>query len=104
VFAFPAVGEIFTLAMQEAMASGIAVVTTDDPAYEGSLVAGQVVLCARNAQAFSAAIGTLLADRNQLKMLGAIGRQLAVEHFDWQQNFKRMLAMYSSALSPEKTS
>ena len=52
LFAFPAVGEIFTLVMQEAMASGLPVVTTDDPAYCESIVSGCIVVSRRDAQSF----------------------------------------------------
>ncbi|MEJ0085355.1 MAG: glycosyltransferase family 4 protein [Pseudomonadota bacterium] len=95
VFAFPAIGEIFTLAMQEAMASGLPVVTTDDPAYAGSIVSGQVVLAERRADAFRRAIQDLLADPGALRAIGTRGRELAARHFDWHANFGRMLTIYS---------
>jgi len=98
LFVFPAVGEIFTLAMQEAMACGLPVVTTDDPAYFGSIASGTVVLCPREASAVKAAILTLLADTDRLLTLGARSRDLATRHFDWRANVSRLLEAYSSIL------
>ncbi len=98
VFAFPAVGEIFTLVMQEAMASGLPVVTTDDPAYHGSIVEGRVVLCPRTPEAYRGALRHLFADPEELRRLGAAGRELAERHFDWHVNFGRMMNMYSEVL------
>lgn len=98
VFAFPAVGEVFTLVMQEAMASGLPVVTTDDEAYADSIVSGHVVLCPRTAESFKAAILGLLADPDRLRKLGLRGRELAIEHFDWNSNVRQLISLYSREL------
>jgi D-inositol-3-phosphate glycosyltransferase len=98
LFAFPAVGEIFTLVMQEAMASGLPVVTTDDPAYIGSMVSGVVVLCRRDADSFKNRIKDLFADRAGLLNLSAQSRQLAVRYFDWRSNSSRLLDAFSDVL------
>jgi D-inositol-3-phosphate glycosyltransferase len=101
LFAFPAVGEIFTLAMQEAMACGLPVLTTDDPAYLGSIASDAVVLCRRDADAFRTAIKGLLADMDSLSALGMRARQVAVRHFDWRANMSRLLKAYSDVLCRE---
>jgi len=98
LFAFPAIGEIFTLVMQEAMASGLAVVTTDDPAYRGSVVEGCVSLCARDATAFREAILRLLGDPAELARRGRRSRELALRHYDWRSNFHPLEAVYAQLL------
>jgi D-inositol-3-phosphate glycosyltransferase len=98
VFAFPAVGEIFTLVMQEAMASGLPVVTTDDPAYTKSIVSGEIILCPRRAECFRKAIQDLLADPDRLRALSSRGRGLALQHFDWNANFGSLMNKYSDVL------
>jgi D-inositol-3-phosphate glycosyltransferase len=98
LFAFPAVGEIFTLVMQEAMACGLPVLTTDDPAYVDSIASGSVVLCRRDADSFRAAITGLLADTESLLALGERSRQVAIRHFDWRANIARLLDAYSAVL------
>jgi glycosyltransferase involved in cell wall biosynthesis len=101
LFAFPAVGEIFTLVMQEAMACGLPVITTDDPAYVGSIASGSVILCRRDAGSLRAAIQSLLADSDRMLTLGVRSRELAIRHFDWRANFSRLLDAYAAILLPQ---
>ncbi|MEJ0038793.1 MAG: glycosyltransferase family 4 protein [Gammaproteobacteria bacterium] len=101
LFAFPAIGEVFTLVMQEAMASGLPVLTTDDPAYAGSMVSGHIILCRRQAESFRTAINDLLADPARLHDLGSRSRELALRHFDWGSNVSRMMKAYSDVLRPQ---
>jgi D-inositol-3-phosphate glycosyltransferase len=98
LFAFPAVGEIFTLVMQEAMASGLPVVTTDDPAYCGSMVSRCVTVAPRDAASFHAAIVRTLSDPVLLRRLGAESREVAVRSFDWRRNYLALEAVYSEIL------
>jgi D-inositol-3-phosphate glycosyltransferase len=98
LFAFPATGEIFTLVMQEAMASGLPVVTTDDPAYHESIVAGCITLSRRDAESFREAIVRTLSDPVLLRHLSAQSRDVAVQNFDWRKNFHPLEAMYAQIL------
>jgi D-inositol-3-phosphate glycosyltransferase len=98
LFAFPAIGEIFTLVMQEAMASGLPVVTTDDPAYRGSIVSGCITLSRRDAESFREAIVRTLSDAETLSRLGTQSREVAVQNFDWRKNFHALEAAYSEIL------
>jgi D-inositol-3-phosphate glycosyltransferase len=102
LFAFPAVGEVFTLVMQEAMSSGLPVLTTDDPAYAGSMVCRDIVLSRRDADSFRSAIRALLSDPDRLGGLASRSRQLAVQYFDWRSNFQRLMNAYSDLLCPEQ--
>lgn len=94
LFALPAIGEVFTLAMQESMSSGLPVVTTDDPAYSNSVVAGHVVLCDRQAKSLSGAIRGLLADPDRLDYLSVRGREIALANFNWSANIASLMHHY----------
>jgi glycosyltransferase involved in cell wall biosynthesis len=98
LFAFPAIGEIFTLVMQEAMACGLPVLTTDDPAYVDSIASDSVVLCRRDADSFRAAITGMFADTESLLARGERSRQIAIREFDWRANIARLLDAYSDVL------
>jgi len=98
LFAFPAIGEIFTLVMQEAMASGLPVVTTDDPAYRASPVARCITVSPRDAESFRKAIARTLSDPGALSRLGAESRDVAVRIFDWGRNFPALEAVYAEIL------
>ncbi|HEY6455348.1 MAG TPA: glycosyltransferase family 4 protein [Steroidobacteraceae bacterium] len=98
LFAFPAVGEIFTLVMQEAMASGLPVVTTDDPAYCGSIVSHCITVSPREAASFREAIARTLGDPAAYSRLSAESRNVAVQNFDWRKNFHPLEAVYSQIL------
>lgn len=99
VFAFPAIGEIFTLVMQEAMASGLPVITTDDPAYSDSIVSGCVAVAPRDAASFREALVRILSDPSLLARMGAQSREVAVRSFDWRQNFQPLEAEYSRIMA-----
>lgn len=98
LFAFPAVGEIFTLAMQEAMASGLPVVTTNDPAYCGSIVSNCITVARRDAESFREAITRILSNPALLIRLSGESRGVAVRSFDWSTNFRALEAVYSEIL------
>jgi glycosyltransferase involved in cell wall biosynthesis len=80
--------------MQEAMACGLPVLTTDDPAYSGSIVSDCCVVCPRDPDSYKRAINALLADAVRLDALSSRSRQVAVRRFDWRANFKSLMDVY----------
>ena len=99
VFVFPALGEIFTLVMQEAMASGVPVVTTDDPGYaEYDLDRDGIAFVERSTSAVRAAIEEILGDEPRRRRMSAYSRGLAVERFSWESNFPDEEAIYANAI------
>lgn len=96
IFVFPAIGEILTLVMQEAMASGLPVVTTDDPAYKAyDIDADHMVFVARRAADVKKALQSLAANAKKQRAMGGYSRRVAEERFSWQRNFGEELALYS---------
>jgi len=95
VFVFPAVSEMFTLVMQEAMASGLPVVTTDDPAYAEYEVDRELIaLVPRDATALAAAVEGVLSDPERAKAMAAYSRRLALERFSWEANYPSEYELY----------
>ncbi len=95
VFVFPAIGEMLTLVMQEAMASGLPVITTNDPAYgQYQLDDTKLHFVERTPQAVGQAIRDVLADEKAHAVKSAYVRQIALARFSWQANYPQELAIY----------
>ena len=95
VFVLPSSGEVFTLCMQEAMASGLPVVTTDDAGYQAYGVDRSMVrLVPRDPDAVRAAVDSLVGDPAGRARAASYSRRYAVEHFSWEANVDRLLDLY----------
>jgi D-inositol-3-phosphate glycosyltransferase len=100
VFVVPAVGEIFTLVMQEAMACGLPVVTTDDPGYaEYDLDLESIALVPRTTEAIDAAVTAVLADAARAARMSAYSRAVALDRFSWRQNYAGEYGVYAEHLA-----
>ena len=69
----------------EAMAMGMAIVTTTEGASGNAGCAGQHFLVADNPANFAAAVVTLLRDPDRRQQLGAAARQLVSETYSWER-------------------
>ncbi len=82
VFVFPAVGEVYTIAMQEAMAAGLPVVTTDDLGYKNTdLSRDMVVFCIPQPEILLREVIAIVRDCVRMKEMSAYSRAYAMEHF-----------------------
>ena len=99
LFAFPAVGEMLTLVMQEAMASGLPVVTTAEPAYAAyGFDPDGLTLVEPRPDVLRQAILSIVGDDRRRHAMGAYSRELAVERFDWARNAERLADGYRAVL------
>lgn len=98
IFSLPAVGEMLTLAMQEAMACGLPVVTTDHDSYAryGFDPAG-IALVAPEPAALRTAFLDILRDQPRRQYMQAYSRQLAQTRFDWHKNASQLEADHALA-------
>lgn len=97
VFVLPSVGEMTTLAMQEAMACGLPVVTTDDPRYDRYGVDRELLsLVPAEPAALRRAILAILGDADLRARMGAYSRRLAVRRFDGAAHRRALLALYGA--------
>ena len=98
IFAFPAVGEMLTLAMQEAMACGLPVVTTAEEGYEEySLDPSGIVLVSPEPQVLRSTFLNILADSKRMKQMQVYSRHLAEQRFDWHRNAECLASDYNYA-------
>ncbi len=101
LFVFPAEGEMFTLVMQEAMASGLPLIATAEPGYrEYDIDRNLLVLCERSSAVFKENILAVLADTDRLEAMSRYSMQLSKQYFDWETNFASVLAVYDSLGKP----
>jgi len=98
IFAFPAVGEMLTLVMQEAMACGLPVVATAEEAYSRyDLDPRGVALVPAEPAALRSTFLDLLGEPQRLRYMRAYSRRLAEERFDWQRNAEHLASEYELA-------
>jgi D-inositol-3-phosphate glycosyltransferase len=101
IFAFPAVGEMLTLVMQEAMACGLPVVATADEAYSRyDLDPVGLALVPAEPEVLRSTFLDLLSQPDRTKHMQTYSRRLAEERFDWQRNAEDLASDYETACQP----
>jgi glycosyltransferase involved in cell wall biosynthesis len=99
LFVLPSVGEVFTVAMQEAMASGLPVITTDDAAYNSYDINRDLIALIRpDPPGIRDAILRLLADPERRARMSEYSRATAEEWFDWDKNFLALEKLVATAV------
>ncbi|MFF7632730.1 glycosyltransferase family 4 protein [Kitasatospora sp. NPDC008050] len=95
VFALPSTAEGFPLTVQEAMASGLPVLTTDDPGYAPYELDRELVrLTPREVEPLRAALAELTTDAGLRARMGRYSREHARAAFGWGRHAERLLAAY----------
>ncbi len=96
----PSYGEGLPLVVQEALASGLPVVVSDDPGYRDTLRAGSpgVRLAQRDADAMAAAVTELLAAPALRAEASAVAASFARRTFSWTRAADEHEALYAELL------
>jgi glycosyltransferase involved in cell wall biosynthesis len=96
----PSYGEGLPLVVQEALASGLPVVVSDDPGYRDTLRAGSpgVTLAPRDAEAMAAAVGALLAAPALREDASVVAAAFARRAFSWTRAADEHEALYAELL------
>ncbi len=94
-FVFPTLGDCLPLAIMEAMAAGLPIVTTNVGALGEQVEAGMngLVVPPSDAHALVEAVQSLVADPVRRETMGRAGRCMAEERFDAQRNYRAVLGL-----------
>jgi D-inositol-3-phosphate glycosyltransferase len=105
LFILPSTGEGFPLSVQEAMASGLPVITTDDPGYASYNLDKSLVrmLPSPTKASVKAAIAELLQNPGLRKKMAAYSVEYATNHFAWEHVIAGLEQAYETADKKEKT-
>ena len=93
LFVFPTLGDCLPIAVMEAMAAGLPVITTDVGALSEEVEAGVngLVIPPRDAKAISYAVQTLANDKALRVSMSSESRRLATERFSAKRNYGMIL-------------
>ncbi len=102
LFALPAVGEGFSMAVLEAMACGLPVLLTPGCHFPEVAEAGAGIVVERTIAALRGALRDLLADRERLATMGRAARALVETRYTWPQIAAQLDAVYADVLAKKR--
>jgi glycosyltransferase involved in cell wall biosynthesis len=104
MFVLPSEGEGFPMSVQEAMASGLPIITTDDEGYARYKLDGDFVRLLKEptASSVAAAIAELAANEHRRVAMGKYVRHYAETHFGWDTIVEELESMYSDLTLADK--
>lgn len=94
IFVLPSHGEGFPLSIQEAMSSGLPVITTDEPQYKFYINNSNTILIDSSTEIIKKIIPKTLSDLKKMNTLSINARKKAVKDFGWDKNIKTLLGVY----------
>ena len=99
----PSEYEGFGLPAGEAMACGVAVVSTDGGALPEVVGDAAVVVKAKSAEALAKGIATLLDNPELRETLAKAGRARILAEFNWKTAAQKMTSLYQSVIASNPT-
>jgi glycosyltransferase involved in cell wall biosynthesis len=94
VFILPSYGEGFPLVIQEAMASGLPIITTDQKEYQSYLDNQFIELVPRDTDSFREALDRVFFDEDKYQKMSEYSRKAALEMFSWEDSVTRISEVY----------
>ncbi len=102
IFVLPSEAENFPVCLLEAMASGLAIITTQGTGCVEVVGDAALTVPVKNAQAIRTALTTLIQDEGQRTQLGQAARRRLEAQFHWPVVADRYVEVYSEALKERK--
>ena len=99
LFALPAEGEGFSMAVLEALACGLPVLLTPGCHFSEAAEAGAGVVVPREVEALRAALVALLSDSDRRAAMGRAARALVEARYTWPQIVAQLETAYASVIA-----
>jgi glycosyltransferase involved in cell wall biosynthesis len=99
LFCLPSVGEGFSMAVLEALASGTAVLLSPGCHFPQVEQAGAGGIAGNDPSVLANALRKMLADRPGLRRMGQVGRRLVKDHYTWDCVTGKLVEAYEEGLS-----
>lgn len=100
IFVFPSEAENFPVVLLEAMAAGLAIITTEGTGCAEVVGDAGLLIPAKNPQAITRAIRQLIDDPDLRRRLGVAARRRIEENFTWRAVTNRYLEEYARHIPP----
>jgi glycosyltransferase involved in cell wall biosynthesis len=99
IFVLPSIGEIFTLVMQEAMASGLPIITTKEKGYKFyNIDERYIMFIEHTTKDLKQVIFGIINNKKLLLKMGEYSHKYAQREFNWDSNVFKILQIYKEAL------
>jgi len=98
IFVFPSEAENFPIVLLEAMAAGMAIITTKETGCAEVVGDAALLVKSRDAEAIREALIFLANNPERCRELGKAARQRLEEHFSWTTVAKRYIALYEKTV------
>jgi glycosyltransferase involved in cell wall biosynthesis len=103
IFVFPSHTENFPLVLLEAMAAGLAIVTTEKTGCNEVVGDAAVLVPPANPESIRAALRKLIDDESLQKSIGQAARERLENQFSWPSVAEEHIALYESLIPPENS-
>ncbi|HTH93051.1 MAG TPA: glycosyltransferase family 4 protein [Candidatus Paceibacterota bacterium] len=99
IFILPSESEGFPLAIQEAMACGLPIITSDDEGYKDYKLDREMMYLIKNPtdESVQGAIREIVFDETRLQKMGEYSKQYVNEYFNWNAIISKLERVYSDA-------